>query len=53
MDVWGEWEFCLHARYKNYGGGIVGATGTIQFVYSGPAFKLVVVQLFRIDPVSF
>ncbi len=54
VDVWGEWEFCLHARYMNYGGGIVGATGTIHFFKnSGPAFKLVVVQLFRIDPVSF
>jgi hypothetical protein len=25
------WELCLHARYKNYGGGIVGVTGIIQF----------------------
>ncbi len=31
MDVQ-EWELCLHARYKNYGGGIVGATGTIHFL---------------------
>jgi hypothetical protein len=28
----------------NYGGGIVGATGTIHFFNSGPAFKVVVVK---------
>jgi hypothetical protein len=34
VDVRG-WELCLHARYKNYGGGIVGATGTIYFFKFG------------------
>jgi hypothetical protein len=45
VDVWGEWEFCLHARYKNYGDGIVGATGTIHFfLIRVLPFNLVVVQ---------